>query len=58
MIEKLRVLICAEVVGEFSSSEFSFSADSFLVSVPPSVTTVAHERCWITLSKVQMAGYT
>ena len=35
MIERLRVRIPAEVVGEFSSPELTFCADSYSVSVPP-----------------------
>ena len=35
MIERLRVWILAEAVGEFSSPELTLFADSYLVSIPP-----------------------
>ena len=35
VIEKLRVPTMAEAVGEISSPELTFCADSYLVSVPP-----------------------
>ena len=44
MIERLRVRIPTEAAGEFSSSELTLCADSYLVSVPPPVTAVAHKR--------------
>ena len=44
MIERLRVLIPAGVVGEYSSPELAVCTDSYLVSVPLCVTKVACKR--------------
>ena len=44
MIEKLRVGIPAGAAEEFSSSESTFCADSYSVSAPSRVTTVARTR--------------
>ena len=54
MIERLRVQVRAEAAGEFSSPELTFCADSYSVSVPPCVTTVA--RNGAILPKVLVAG--
>ena len=44
MIERLRVRIPAEAAGEFSSPELTLCADSYSVSIPPSVTAMARKR--------------
>ena len=44
MIERLRVLTLAGVVGEFSSPESTLCADSYLVSVPPPVLPLWHVK--------------
>ena len=53
VIERLRDRIPAGAAGEFSSPEKTLCADSYSVSVPPRVTTVARKRprsfcqkCW------------
>ena len=43
VIERLRDGILA---GEFSSPELTLCADTYLVSVPPHATAVAHKRPW------------
>ena len=43
LIERFRVRIPTGVAGEFSSPELTLCADSYSVSVPPPVTTVARK---------------
>ena len=56
MIERSQVRVLAGAVGEFSSPELTFCADSYSVSVPPCVTTVACTSPVI-LPKMQVVGY-
>ena len=44
MIEQLRVRILAGEAGEFSSPGLTLCADSYLVSVSPTVIAVARKR--------------
>ena len=44
VIERLQVQIPAGAAGEFSSSDLTLCADSYLVSIPPLCYTVACKR--------------
>ena len=58
VIERLRVRILAGAAGEFSSTELTFCADSYSVSVPPLCYGSSKYKTPLILPKVQVAGYT
>ena len=57
-IERLRVRIPAEAVGQFSSPELTLCADSYSVSIPPPCYRSGMQKTLVILQKVQVAGYT
>ena len=59
-IEMLQVLVPAGAARDFFfSPELTFCADSYLVSIPFHVTTIAHKRPWSFCQKCKgQAGYT
>ena len=56
MVERLRVRVPAGAVGEFSSPELTFCADSYSVSFPPRFKHSGTYKTPVIVPKVQVVG--